>query len=206
MEWKAAAVSLGLLGLVLVAMSCSPLNRPGNSEHAERARLAPDELLLKHRTVLLRGQIDDKVAEEVIAKLLFLQQKDPSASVSLYIDSPGGAVTAGLAIRDTINDLKVAVFTHCLGTASGVAAFLLAHGARGRRSATKHARLAILPLCSPDGGLVSEALARLQALVIRSIAADSRQEVATVARDVASSRQFDAESARSYGIIDSLEE
>src|SRR5512147_1728497 len=113
MAWRFVVVGMCLLSFVLVGGSCS---RPsGDSSHAVRARLTPDELLTKHRTILLRGDIDDKAAEQVIAKLLFLQHKDASAPVHLYIDSQGGAVTPSLAIRDTIDDIKLPIFTHCLG-------------------------------------------------------------------------------------------
>lgn len=205
-DLTAALVVTCLLVLTLVGWGRARRNFSGMSRHTERARLAPDELLSKHRTVLLRGEIDDKSAQQVIAQLLFLKDRDRDSPVWLYIDSIGGEVTASLAICDAIDDIKLPVFTYCLGTASGVAAMLLAHGAHGHRSAAPNARLSVLPLWARDRADASEAVTRLQTVVASLIAADSHQALDRVTTDLAAAREFDVESARSYGLIDRIEE
>jgi ATP-dependent Clp protease, protease subunit len=165
--------------------------------------LPPDELLNKHRTILLHGEIDDRTAQHVIAKLLFLQHDDARAPASLYIDSQGGVVSSSFAIRDTIDHIKLPVFTHCLGTAGGMALVVLAHGARGHRSAAPSARLSLVPLESQSENL-DEHVARSTSLVISMLVADTGQNANVVARDVLLTRQFDSESARSYGLVDQI--
>ena len=103
--------------------------------------------LLKDRIVFLGTPIDDDVANVVIAQLLFLESEDPDKDISLYINSPGGSVTAGLAIYDTMQYVKPQVSTICLGQAASMGAFLLAGGARGKRFAVPNARIMIHQLC-----------------------------------------------------------
>jgi len=168
--------------------------------------MAPDDLLLKHRTIVLRGEISDRIAQEVIAKLLFLQHEDAKTPAWLYIDSAGGVVTSSLAIRDTINDIKLPVFTHCLGKAAGAALVLLTHGAHGHRSASKTAWLSLVPLDSLDGSSAPDELGRLERTLTDMLAADTGQKSEAIARDASSSRRFDSAQARSYGLIDRIEE
>jgi ATP-dependent Clp protease, protease subunit len=158
-------------------------------DHHARAALPPDVLLDRHRTILLAEEITEKSTTEVIAKLLYLQHAS-AAPVALYIDSFGGVVVASLAIRDTIDSLGIAVHTHCLGTAGGAAMLLLAHGARGGRTATAGAQIILVEV--PGLATVAEMLA-----------ADTGQSVATITRDSAAGRRFDAIQARAYGLIDS---
>lgn len=177
------------------------------SPHRRQASLPEEELLRKHRTVILRGEISDASAEEVIAKLLFLEHEDSTAPVRLYVDSPGGRVTSSLAIRDAIDELKAPVHTHCLGSAAGGALVVLAHGARGHRSASPSAALAMVPLYAPEGGrVVADEVAKLDGIVNGMLASDTRRPSVVVATDVSQSRRFDAAQARAYGLIDSIEE
>ena len=115
--------------------------------------------LLKDRIIFLGGEIDDTVANLVVAQMLFLEMEDPDADIMLYINSPGGSVTAGMAIYDTMRYLKCEVSTLCIGMAASMGAFLLAAGAKGKRKALPHAEIMIH---QPLGG------ARGQATDIRS--------------------------------------
>ena len=99
--------------------------------------------LLKDRIVFVGGEIDDSMAHAIVAQLLFLQAQDPKREVSMYINSPGGSVTAGLAILDTMKMVKCPVATYCVGQASSMGAILLASGDKGRRYALPHARIMV---------------------------------------------------------------
>jgi ATP-dependent Clp protease protease subunit len=111
--------------------------------HASIAALPLHVQLEKHRTILLRGVIDNQAATAAIAKLLWLDHLNDEAPGWLYVDSPGGLVAESLAIIDTIDRVRLPIHTHCLAQAQGTALLLVAHGARGYRSSTGHARLAI---------------------------------------------------------------
>src|SRR5881275_1280866 len=110
--------------------------------------------LLKDRIVMLGTEIDDDVANVIVAQLLFLESEDPDKDINLYINSPGGSVTAGLAIYDTIQYVKPAVSTICMGQAASMGALLLAAGARGKRLSLPHARIMIH---QPSGGFGGQA-------------------------------------------------
>ena len=161
--------------------------------------------LLGKRIIVLRGAIDDDVANVVIAKLLFLQSQGSAAPVQLHMSSPGGAVAAALAIRDTIDDLEVPVYTHGLGHVQGVAALVLAHGARRHRTMARHARVTFIPITSAGGVPAAPSeLARTETIVTQMIAADTQQSIEQVESDLRASRSFDAEQARAYGLIDNI--
>lgn len=138
--------------------------------------------------------IDDQAATEAIAKLLFLQSEDARAPIRLHIDSLGGHVAAGLAIRDTLDDLAVPVYTHALANAGGVAVILLVHGARGHRTATRRSWISLVPSTG------------VEAIVTELLAKDTGQGLQQIAEDLRASRRFDAEQARSYGLVDRIEE
>jgi ATP-dependent Clp protease protease subunit len=114
--------------------------------HKQLTALPADELLNKLRAVLLRGPIDDDTSVQVVARLLFLQWQDPRTPIRLYIDSLGGAVVGGLAICDTMDALAPPVHTHCVAHAHGMAALLLAHGAKGHRFACRDTEFSLCPL------------------------------------------------------------
>jgi ATP-dependent Clp protease, protease subunit len=163
-------------------------------------------LLTDHRAVLIRGPIDGKVAEGVIARLLFLQHQDAAAPVWLYLDSPGGSVTASLAIRDTLDDLTTPVYTHCLECAGGTAAILLAHGKKGYRSAARDAEIVLCPLVLPAMMHARPEQLRIQTIVTAMLAEDTGQATDTIVRDCQEERSFVAEDARQYGLIDRIED
>jgi ATP-dependent Clp protease protease subunit len=163
--------------------------------------------LLAKRIVTLRGAIDDRAATALIAKLLFLQSEDAVGPIRLLIDSPGGLVAPGLAIRDTMDDITVPVHTHALTNVGGVAAVLLAHGARGHRTAIPRTQISVTPFTAAEGAsAVQSEIERTEAIVTEMLAKDTRQSTRQIDADRRASRRFDAEQARSYGLIDRVEE
>jgi ATP-dependent Clp protease protease subunit len=158
-------------------------------DHHARAALGPEALFADHRTILLAGEITDASTNEIIAKLLYLDVSGTSPA-TLYIDSYGGGIADALAIRDTMDEIGIAVRTHCLGVAGGAAVLLLAHGARGERTADPTAKI-ILADCGD-----------LAAIIDAMLAVDTGQPAAAIRRDCAAERRFDAVEARAYGLID----
>jgi len=166
--------------------------------------------LLKERIVFLGGEINDPVADLVIAQLLFLEAEDPDKDIHLYINSPGGVVTAGMAIFDTMNYIKAAVSTICIGQAASMGAVLLAAGQKGKRFALPHARIMIH---QPSGGsrgqatdimIQAEEILRMKRELNRILAALSGQPVERIERDTERDFFMSSEEAREYGLIDAV--
>ena len=166
--------------------------------------------LLKDRIVFLGTPIDDDVANVVIAQLLFLESEDPDKDISLYINSPGGSVTSGLAIYDTMQYVKPQVSTICLGQAASMGAFLLAGGAQGKRFAVPNARIMIH---QPLGGFQGQAadieihakeILRIKARLNEILARHTRQPIERIERDTDRDNIFEADAAREYGLIDTV--
>ena len=166
--------------------------------------------LLKDRIVFVGGEIDDDSANAVVAQLLFLQAQDPEKEVSMYINSPGGSVTAGLAILDTMKMVKCPVATYCVGQAASMGAILLASGAKGRRFALPHARIMVH---QPWGGAQGKAsdieitareILRLKD-VLNGILADAAGKApAAVVQDTDRDHFMSAEEAKTWGIVDNI--
>jgi ATP-dependent Clp protease protease subunit len=166
--------------------------------------------LLKDRIVFLGTPIDDDVANVVIAQLLFLESEDPDKDISLYINSPGGSVTAGLAIYDTMQYVKPPVSTICLGQAASMGAFLLAGGAAGKRFAVPNARIMIHQLSGGFQGQATdieiqakEAL-RLKARLNEILAKHTRQPIDRIERDTDRDYFMGPGEAKEYGLIDEV--
>jgi ATP-dependent Clp protease protease subunit len=166
--------------------------------------------LLKDRIVFVDGEIYDVTADLVVAQLLFLESQDPEKDIHLYINSPGGSVTAGLAIYDTIQYLKPAVQTICLGQAASMGALLLACGTRGKRAALPSARILIH---QPWGGVSGQAvdigiqareLVRIKRLIVQYFADHAGKSVEQIERDLERDFYMSAEEALAYGIIDKI--
>jgi ATP-dependent Clp protease protease subunit len=166
--------------------------------------------LLKDRIVFLGTPVDDDVANVIIAQLLFLESEDPDKDISLYVNSPGGSVTAGLAIYDTMQYVKPQVSTICLGQAASMGAFLLAGGAAGKRFAVPNARIMIH---QPLGGFQGQAtdieiqareILRLKAKLNDILAKHSRQPVERIEKDTDRDYFMGAGEAKEYGIIDEV--
>ena len=166
--------------------------------------------LLKDRVIMIGSPIDDQVANLVIAQMLFLESEDPAADIFIYVNSPGGSVTSGLAIYDTMQFIRPDVSTICMGQAASMGAFLLAAGAKGKRFALPHARIMIH---QPIGGTQGQAvdidihareILHLADELIKIMAKHTGQSVKKIKQD--SDRDFfmGAEEAVAYGLIDKV--
>ena len=166
--------------------------------------------LLKDRIVFIGTPIDDIVANLVIAQLLFLEAEDPDRDINLYINSPGGVVSAGLAIYDTMQFIKPAVSTLCVGQAASMGAFLLAAGAKGKRFALPNSRVMIH---QPMGGFQGQAtdieIHAKEILYLRQrlneiLAKHTGQDIKTIERDTERDNFFGADEATKYGLVDKV--
>ena len=164
--------------------------------------------LLKDRIIFLGSEVEDGVANSIVAQLLFLESEDPEKDIHLYINSPGGSVTAGLAIYDTMQYIKSPVSTICVGLAASMAAVLLAGGAKGKRLALPNAEMMIH---QPLGGARGQAsdieiqaknILKTKELMNKILAAHTGQDVKRVAKDTDRDNYMTAEEALSYGLID----
>ncbi|MBF0785553.1 ATP-dependent Clp endopeptidase proteolytic subunit ClpP [Muribacter muris] len=166
--------------------------------------------LLKERIIFLNGGVEDEMAKLIVAQLLFLEAEDPEKDISLYINSPGGAVTAGMAIYDTMNFIKPDVSTVCIGQACSMGAFLLSAGAKGKRFALPHARVMIH---QPLGGYRGQAsdiqihaqeILKIKHTLNQRMAAHSGQPLEKVEKDTDRDNFMSAEEAKAYGLIDEV--
>jgi len=166
--------------------------------------------LLKDRIIFLGEAIDDHIASLVVAQLLFLEAEDPEKDISLYINSPGGVVTSGLAIYDTMNHVKCDVATLCIGQAASMGAFLLAAGTKGKRSALPHARVMIH---QPSGGFQGQAsdieIHAREALKTKKtlnemLAAATGKPVEQIEKDSDRDNFMSSYEAMEYGLIDKV--
>ncbi len=166
--------------------------------------------LLKDRIVFVGGEIDDNMANAIVAQLLFLQAQDSEKEVSMYINSPGGSVTAGLAILDTMKMVKCPVATYCVGQASSMGAILLASGDKGRRYALPHARIMVH---QPWGGAQGKAsdieitareILRLKEMLNGILAEASGRTLESVTNDTDRDHFMSADEAKAWGIVDKV--
>lgn len=164
--------------------------------------------LLKERIVFLGEEVTDVSASLIVAQLLFLESEDPNKDIHLYINSPGGSVTAGMAIYDTMNYIKCDVSTICVGMAASMGAFLLAGGAKGKRLALPNAEVMIH---QPSGGargqateiqIVAENILRTKKKLNEILAANTGQPYDVIVRDTERDNYMTAEQAKEYGLID----
>ena len=164
--------------------------------------------LLEDRIIFLTGEINDATANAIIAQLIYLEGKDPTKDISLYINSPGGSVSAGLAIYDTMNYIKCDVSTICMGMAASMGAFLLSSGAKGKRYALPNAEVMIhQPLGGTQGQasdikIAAEHILRTKARLNRIMAENCGRPVSDLERDTDRDNWLTAEQAREYGLID----
>nr|MBR6778130.1 ATP-dependent Clp endopeptidase proteolytic subunit ClpP [Clostridia bacterium] len=175
----------------------------------ERAYDLPSRLL-QDRIVFLNGEVNDASANAVIAQLIYLEGQDPSKDISLYINSPGGSVSAGLAIYDTMNYIKCDVSTICMGMAASMGAFLLSSGAKGKRYALPNAEVMIhQPLGGAQGQasdikIAAEHILRTKAKLNRIMAENCGRPVSDLERDTDRDNWLTAEQAKEYGLIDKV--
>ncbi len=168
--------------------------------------------LLKERIIFLADEVNDVTASVVVAQLLFLEAEDPSKDISLYINSPGGSVTAGWAIYDTMQYIKCDVSTICIGMAASMGAFLLAGGAKGKRQALPNAEIMIH---QPSGGtrgqasdirIEAEHILKIKQRLNETLAANTGQPIEVIEKDTDRDNWMSAAEAVQYGLIDSVVE
>ena len=168
--------------------------------------------LLKERIIFLADEVNDTTASLVIAQLLFLESEDPSKDISLYINSPGGSVSAGFGIYDTMNYIKCDVSTICVGMAASMGAFLLAGGTKGKRYALPHSTIMIH---QPSGGaqgqateiqIVADHIAQTKRTLNEILAENTGQPIEVVEKDTDRDNYMTAEEAKAYGLIDGVVE
>ena len=166
--------------------------------------------LLKERVIFLVGGVDDHVANVIVAQMLFLEAENPEKDISLYINSPGGVVTAGLAIYDTMRFIKPDVSTICVGQACSMGSFLLAAGAQGKRHILPNSRVMIhQPSGGAQGQATDIAIQAKEILYLRQrlnaeLAANTGQPIEKIEQDVERDYFMAAEEAKAYGIVDSV--
>jgi len=166
--------------------------------------------LLKDRIVMLSGEVNDAVASTIVAQFLFLEAEDPEKDIYFYINSPGGVVTAGMAIFDTMNYIRPNVATICIGQAASMGAFLLSSGEKGKRYALPHARIMIhQPLGGAQGqatdiAIQAEEILRMKKELNEILAANTGQDVKTIEADTDRDNFMSAAEAQEYGMIDEV--
>jgi ATP-dependent Clp protease protease subunit len=166
--------------------------------------------LLKDRIIFIGGPIDDEIANSVVAQLLFLEGDDPDKDINLYINSPGGSVSAGLAIYDTMQYIKCEVSTICIGLAASMGAFLLAAGAPGKRKALPNAEIMIHQVSggahgqATDINIQAEQILKIKKRLNEILSERTGQSVERVTRDTERDNYMSAEEARAYGLIDEV--
>ena len=166
--------------------------------------------LLKERIIFLADEVNDQTASLVVAQLLFLESEDPNKDIQLYINSPGGSVTAGMAIYDTMSYIKCDVSTICIGMAASMGAFLLSSGAKGKRLALPNAEVMIH---QPSGGakgqateiqIVAENILKTKKKLNEILAKNTGQDYEKVVEDTERDNFMSAEEAKAYGLIDEI--
>ena len=166
--------------------------------------------LLKDRVIFMTGQVEDHMANLIVAQMLYLESENPDKDIHLYINSPGGSVTAGLSIYDTMQFIQPNVSTMCIGQAASMGAMLLAGGAEGKRYALPHSRLMIH---QPSGGAQGQAsdieiqaneIIKMRENLNILLSKHTGQEVETIARDTERDHYMSAEQALEYGLVDKI--
>ena len=166
--------------------------------------------LLKDRIIMLSGEVNDAVASTIVAQMLFLEAEDPEKDIYFYINSPGGVVTSGMAIYDTMNYIRPSVATICIGQAASMGSFLLSSGAKGKRFALPHARIMIhQPLGGAQGQatdieIQAKEILRMKAELNRILSENCGQELSTIERDTDRDYFMSAAEACEYGMIDEV--
>ncbi|MDO5027361.1 MAG: ATP-dependent Clp endopeptidase proteolytic subunit ClpP [Tissierellia bacterium] len=166
--------------------------------------------LLNDRIIFVSGEIEDHMANLIVAQLLYLESQDPNKDIQLYINSPGGSVTAGLAIYDTMKYIKPDVSTICVGMAASMGAFLLSSGTKGKRYALPNAEIMIH---QPSGGsqgqasdmlIAAEHILKIRKKLNKILAENTGQDIEVIEKDTDRDNWLDAHQAKEYGLVDSV--
>ena len=183
-------------------------------EQSERGERAYDiySRLLKDRIIFIGSVIDDDIANLIVAQILFLQMEDPDKDINIYINSPGGAVTAGLAIYDTMQFVKCPISTYCIGQASSMAAVLLAAGTKGKRYVLPHTRIMIhqpwggVQGAAADINIQAREILRLRERINEILAKHTGQKLEKIEKDTDRDFFMSSQEAKEYGIVDEVVE
>lgn len=200
------------MGLVNITSQTRNALVPYVIEQSERGERSYDiySRLLNDRIIFLGEQVDDAIANTIIAQLLHLENSDPDKDISLYINSPGGSVTAGLAIMDTMDFIKCDVSTVCCGLAASMGAVLLSAGAKGKRFALPNSTILIhQPMGQAQGqeteiAIVAEQIKKTRAQLNNILANNTGQDLATIQKDTDRDNYMTAKEAMEYGLIDKI--
>jgi ATP-dependent Clp protease protease subunit len=166
--------------------------------------------LLKDRIIMLNGEVNDAVSGSIVAQLLFLEAEDPDKDIYLYINSPGGVITSGMAIYDTMNYVKPDIVTICIGQAASMGAFLLSCGSKGKRYALPHARIMVhQPLGGAQGQatdieIQAKEILRMKKELNEILGSNTGQSYKKIAADTERDFFMSAQEAKDYGLIDSV--
>jgi len=166
--------------------------------------------LLKDRIIMLSGEVNDTVASSIVAQLLFLEAEDPDKDIYLYINSPGGVITSGMSIYDTMNYIRCDVSTICVGQAASMGAFLLSPGIKGKRYSLPHSRIMIhQPLGGAQGqatdiAIQAQEILRIRDLLNKILAKQTGKNIKTITEDVERDKFMSADDAKIYGLIDKV--
>jgi ATP-dependent Clp protease protease subunit len=166
--------------------------------------------LLRERIIFLTGEVNDQMANTVVAQLLFLESEDPKKDISLYVNSPGGSVSAGMAIIDTMNHIKPEVSTICVGIAASMGAWILSQGQKGKRFVLPNSEVLIhQPLGGVSGqasdiAITAENILKIKKKMLKMLSDVTGQKVEKIERDVDRDYWMDADEAKKYGIVDKI--
>src|SRR3972149_3321218 len=184
--------------------------RSSYRDYQRQRQLTLGDLLLENRIILLQGEIHDANANELVMKLLYLQSKTRRKDIHFYINSPGGSVSATLAIYDTVQILSCPVATYCVGVAASGGAVLLAGGTKGKRVALAHAKVMIHQPCVQVGGQVSDIeiqaneILKSREVLNKIIAQHTGQPMERISKDTDRDFYMDAQQAKDYGVVDDI--
>jgi ATP-dependent Clp protease protease subunit len=200
---KAVLIAVGLF-IVVVAILAAWRTKSRIGAAGRDPEPGTDNLL-QHRVVLLEGVVSDETAKVVIAKMLLLQHQDPGPPIHLWVDPEGGSVVAGLAILDTMKEIRPPVWTLCRGRAQGITAVIVANGRKGHRQAQEKTQLSITPPVWDDEHITDEtAMHRLLQDLVTAVAEQTGQPEEIVQEDFKRGREFDVRGAKGYGLIDGV--
>jgi len=166
--------------------------------------------LLKDRIIMLSGEVNDQVASAIVAQLLFLEAEDPEKDIYLYINSPGGVITSGMSIYDTMNYIKPDICTICIGQAASMGAFLLSSGTPGKRFSLPHARIMIhQPLGGAQGqasdiAIQAKEILRMKEVLNKLLAKQTGQRIKKIEKDTERDNFMSADEASEYGLVDKV--
>ena len=183
---------------------------PQNARYERTRQMSLQDLLLENRIIFLGGAVDDGIANSIVMQMLYLQSENRHQDIQMYINSPGGSVSAGMAIYDTMQYLNCPVSTYCIGLAASMGAVLMAGGEKGKRFILPHAKMMIHQPSGQVGGQVSDIeiqateILKTRETLNQVLADHTGQPIDVIARDTERDRYLSAEEAKEYGLVDNV--